>query len=91
MAVTTREVAGGMSVWPQWLAWRAGSMSLDALNDTFDDQRPIRVAIANDYPLVIAGLARALETYARWVAVVEYDSQTRVQRDVDVVLFDAFG
>lgn len=53
--------------------------------------RTIRVAVANDYPLVIAGTARALEKFADDVRVVEYASRTPVESDVDVVLFDAFG
>ncbi|MGB7423808.1 MAG: response regulator transcription factor [Ornithinimicrobium sp.] len=53
--------------------------------------RPIRVAIANDYPLVIAGTARALECYPAQVRVVEYASRTQVTSQVDVVLFDTFA
>ncbi len=66
-------------------------MSLPAQNDAFGYHLPIRVAVANDYPLVIAGIARALEQHAQWVTVVEYDSQTEVKQDVDVVLFDSFA
>lgn len=55
------------------------------------DQRPIRVAIVNDFPLVIAGTARALEEYSEQVVVVEYDSQTAVRLPVDVVLYDCFA
>lgn len=53
--------------------------------------RPISVAIANDYPLVIAGTAAALQMYAAEVTVVEYASRTTVKQPVDVVLFDTFG
>lgn len=55
------------------------------------DQGPIRVAIVNDFPLVIAGTARALEAFPEQVVVVEYDSQTSVHRDVDVVLYDCYA
>lgn len=66
-------------------------MSLPAPNHRYSHQRPVRVAIANDYPLVIAGTARALEKHPEWVTVVEYDSGMLVKRAVDVVLFDSFA
>ena len=66
-------------------------MSLPVVPRTRIAQRPIRVAIANDYPLVIAGTARALESYPAQVTVVEYASRTQVKRQVDVVLFDTFA
>lgn len=66
-------------------------MSLGALNGACSTQLPIRVAVANDYPLVIAGIARVLERHAQWVTVVEYDSRTQVKRAVDVVLLDSFA
>ena len=47
--------------------------------------------VANDYPLVIGGTARALERFIDHVRVVEYASRTSVESNVDVVLFDAFG
>ncbi|HEV7876250.1 MAG TPA: response regulator transcription factor [Nocardioides sp.] len=52
---------------------------------------PIRVAIVNDYELVVAGLAAALAPYADQVAVVELEAGSPVLRDVDVVLYDMFG
>ncbi len=53
--------------------------------------RAIRVAVANDYPLVIAGTAHALVRFAGDIEVVEYASRTDIRSDVDVVLFDTFG
>ncbi len=52
---------------------------------------PVRVAVVNDYALVVAGTARVLEQYPDRVEVVELDSSMPVISDVDVVLFDAFG
>ncbi len=66
-------------------------MSLPAHNDANGHHLPIRVAVANDYPLVIAGISRALQNHTQWVTVVEHDSRTQVQRDVDVVLLDSFA
>ncbi len=52
---------------------------------------PVRVAVINDYALVVAGTARVLEQFRDRVEVVELDSSMPVVSDVDVVLFDAFG
>ncbi len=52
---------------------------------------PVRVAIVNDYPVVLAGLAVLLEPHADRVQVVERDAGCAVARDVDVILHDAFA
>ena len=52
---------------------------------------PIRVAIVDDYALVVAGLAAALEPYADRVEVVEVDSRVPLVSDVDVLLYDTFA
>ena len=52
---------------------------------------PVRVAIVNDYHLVVAGLARLLQPFGDRVSVVELDSGTVVQSEVDVILYDAFA
>ena len=53
--------------------------------------RPIRVAIVNDYELVVAGVAAMLAPHYERVAVVELDSNLPVLSDVDVILYDTFG
>jgi len=52
---------------------------------------PVRIAVINDYELVVAGIAAVLEPYADRVRVVELDSRMPVVSDVDVVLYDTFG
>ncbi len=52
---------------------------------------PIRVAIVNDYEIVVAGVAAALEPFSNRVDVVELDSGLPVVSDVDVILYDTFG
>lgn len=52
---------------------------------------PIRVAIVNDYEIVIAGVAAMLAPHHDRVAVVELDSRLPVISDVDVILYDTFG
>lgn len=53
--------------------------------------RPVRVAIANDYAVVVAGVAAALSPYADRIEVVELDSRMPLVSDVDVLLYDTFG
>ena len=52
---------------------------------------PLRVAIANDYEIVVAGVARMLAGYPERVEVVERDNHLPVASDVDIVLCDMFG
>lgn len=53
--------------------------------------RPVRLAIVNDYEIVVSGLASMLEEHRDRVHVVEINAQTPVLSDVDVVLVDTFG
>ncbi|WP_245156008.1 response regulator transcription factor [Nocardioides sp. 503] len=53
--------------------------------------RPLRLAIVNDYELVVLGLAAMFAPYPDRVEVVELDNQETVVSDVDVVLLDTFG
>ncbi|MEP7736501.1 response regulator transcription factor [Nocardioides sp. 31GB23] len=52
---------------------------------------PVRVAIVNDHPIVVAGVAAVLEPYADRVRVVEIVTGAEVRSEVDVVLYDTFG
>jgi len=52
---------------------------------------PVRVAVVNDYELVVVGVAALLEPFSDRVAVVELDSGLPVVQDVDVILYDTFG
>ncbi|GAB2771079.1 response regulator transcription factor [Nocardioides salsibiostraticola] len=51
----------------------------------------VRVAIANDYEIVVAGVAAALASYSDRIEVVELDAGVAPSQDVDVVLYDTFG
>jgi NarL family two-component system response regulator LiaR len=53
--------------------------------------RPVRVAVVNDYELVVVGVAALLEPFPERVQVIELDSNLPVLRDVDVILYDTFG
>ncbi|MGA8846903.1 MAG: response regulator transcription factor [Nocardioides sp.] len=52
---------------------------------------PIRVALVNDYELVVTGLAAVLAPFSERVAVIELDARQPVASDVDLVLYDTFG
>lgn len=52
---------------------------------------PIRVAIVNDYEIVVAGVAAMLAPHHDRVNVVELDSGLPVLSDVDVILYDTFS
>ena len=52
---------------------------------------PMRLAIVNDYEMVVAGVAAMLAPHFERVAVVELDSRMPVVSDVDVILYDTFG
>lgn len=51
---------------------------------------PVRVTLVNDYPVIVQGLTRLLESDAR-LAVVESVSGVDPEQPADLVLFDAFA
>ena len=52
---------------------------------------PLRIAIVNDYEIVVEGLAQMLRPFEDRVTVVETVANEPVSQDVDIVLFDNFG
>lgn len=50
---------------------------------------PLRIAIVDDYPVVVAGVAKFLESER--IDVVETGAGTAVVSDVDIVLYDTFA
>ena len=55
-----------------------------------DQQAPITLALVNDYPVVIEGLARMLANHER-LTVDDLSSGEPPNREVDLVLYDAFA
>jgi two-component system, NarL family, response regulator LiaR len=51
----------------------------------------IRVALVNDFEIVLQGLRALLRPYAPGIRVVELDVQTTPDSVVDVTLFDTYG
>lgn len=54
-------------------------------------QGPIRVALVNDYDVVVLGLARILERYDDRLVIAEIDTNRPVADVVDLVLYDSFA
>jgi DNA-binding NarL/FixJ family response regulator len=53
--------------------------------------KPVRLAIVNDYEIVVAGIARMLADHRDRVVVVEQASRVAVVSDVDIILCDTFA
>jgi two-component system, NarL family, response regulator LiaR len=51
----------------------------------------IRLAIVNDYEVVIRGLADMLQSATGEIEVVELDARVRVEERVDIALYDTFA
>ncbi len=51
----------------------------------------IRLAIVNDYEVVVHGLASMLRSYSDRVEVVEGDASAHPQSEVDIALYDTFA
>lgn len=51
----------------------------------------VRLAIVDDYDVVVAGVARLLEPFRDRIAVVELVTDRRPEGSIDVALFDAFA
>jgi NarL family two-component system response regulator LiaR len=52
---------------------------------------PVRLALSNDYHLVLAGLAAMLQPFADQVRVLELTASRTMKQPVDVILYDTFG
>lgn len=52
---------------------------------------PIRVALIDDYEVVLAGLAAMLKPYSRRIEIAEIDANAPLSVDVDIALCDSFA
>ncbi len=52
---------------------------------------PVRIALIDDYDVVVYGLARMLEPFRNRIEVVELDINEPVSADVDIALYDTFA
>ena len=58
---------------------------------TDDGAGRIRIALVNDYDVVVLGLARILDRYADRLSIVEIDTNEPVADRADIVLYDSFA
>ena len=54
-------------------------------------QRPIRVALSNDYEIALLGLAQMLARHPGRVQVVDLTTLSTMPHEADVILYDTFG
>jgi len=54
-------------------------------------QRPIRVALSNDFELALLGLAAMLSRHSDKVQIVDISTSPQMQHEPDIILFDTFG
>ena len=55
------------------------------------DHEPVRVALVDDYDIVVVGVANMLEPYRHRVVIAELDTGRPVHDEVDEVLNDSFA
>jgi len=59
---------------------------------TLAPSRPVRIAVANDFDLVVAGVAALLSRFSPGLEVTELVvGEREIEEPVDVVLFDTYG
>jgi NarL family two-component system response regulator LiaR len=54
-------------------------------------QKPIRVALSNDYELALLGVAQMLAPYPDKIQIVDITTDPQLPHEPDIVLFDTFG
>ena len=52
---------------------------------------PLRVALVDDYDVVVVGLAHLFDPYRERIVIAELDTNQPVNDEVDVVLYDSFA
>ena len=55
------------------------------------EQRPIHIALVDDYDVVVMGVAKMLEPYRDRIVVAELDTNVPLKDDVDIALYDSFA
>lgn len=55
------------------------------------DEEAVRIAVVDDYDIVVLGVARMLEPFRDRVVVAELDSERPVRDEVDIALYDSFA
>jgi len=53
--------------------------------------RPVRVALSNDFELALLGLAQMLGRFSGQVQIVDVTTLSKMPHEADVILYDTFG
>jgi DNA-binding NarL/FixJ family response regulator len=61
------------------------------VTEASQEERPIRVALSNDYEIALLGLAGMLARHPDQVQIVDLTTRPRMAHDPDIILFDTFG
>ena len=61
------------------------------VRDMAQEAAPVRIALVDDYDVVVVGVANMLEPYRDRVLICEIDTGKALQDEVDVVLYDSFA
>src|SRR5918994_2328628 len=81
----------GLPRWAGGQITRSGVSVLDMGQHPGGMPETIRVALVNDYEIVLEGLRALLQPYNPQLRVVELDVKGKPHRAVDVTLFDTYG
>lgn len=54
-------------------------------------QRPVKLALIDDYDVVVVGVAHMFDQYTDRIEVVELDARTPLESAVDIALYDSFA
>ena len=63
----------------------------DGANASSLVRHPLRVALVNDYEIIVRGLHAMLEPFSDRIAIVEHDVGSTPDRRADIALFDTFA
>ena len=55
------------------------------------EPRPVRLALVDDYEVVLRGVAHMFEQYKDQIEIVEIDTNEPVSQHVDIALYDTFA
>jgi len=61
------------------------------MSSAHEGERPIRVALSNDFELALLGLAQMLAQHPDRVQIVNVTTEAKLPHEADVILFDTFG
>ena len=67
------------------------AITVGGMSEPADADGRIRIALVNDYDVVVVGLARILDRYADRLVIVEIDTNESVADRADIVLYDTFA